>query len=236
MSRKLAEQYVIPDGKVCTLCAEYKTLNDYGVQKTTRDGRKSRCKSCSASLSRKYNVENPEKRRNAEREWRKNNPLKVKEMARRSRINNAEGYKLRLREFYKQKPKRIYSAIRRARKRSLPYDYSITHSELMYDIFGGCALTGDRFNLHDDHFIAISTGHGGAFIGNMIPLSASLNESKGAQNPFEWIKTRDDVDMTKFDKTVRYLAQLNGMSVDEYREYVYYCYDNPRKIAEVNAC
>ncbi|MED3182042.1 hypothetical protein P4305_18730 [Bacillus thuringiensis] len=97
----------------------------------------------------------------------------------------------------------------------------------------GCALTGDMDDIHLDHFIPLSWGHGGTVIENMIPLNGTLNLSKSDRNPFEWIKRediREIVDMAKWYETIEYLAKLNGMTAKEYEEYVYWCEENKRDL------
>lgn len=54
--------------------------------------------------------------------------------------------------------------------------------------------------------------------------------SKGNKNPFEWIKTREDIDLEKWDKSVGYLAKLNNMTREEFEKYVYWCFENPNEI------
>lgn len=229
------------EAKTCTLCGEMKVLDDYGVQKNTKDGRKSRCKSCLAELSRKYRKENPEKRRQSERSWRERNPNKVKEMAKRSRERHKEGYKRRLEQWkllnierYKAN-KRAYTQNRRAIEHSLIHDFDAADSLFIRVLYDGCAFTNEKEDLHDDHFIALSTGHGGTYLANMIPLSSKLNLSKANKNPFEWFNEVDDIiDYEKVAKTVVMLAYLNGLTVKDYIEFVYWCYENPRTPDEIN--
>lgn len=214
------------ESKTCTRCGEVKPLNEYGVQKNVKDGRKSRCKACLAELSRQYNANNPEKRRESERSWRDRNPNKVKAMAKRSRTIHADSYRDRLRKWKAENPDRVSANTlrRRANKLSLRSDYHAWQRKLIIELFGGCALTGRSDNVHMDHFIALSTGCGGTWVGNMIPLDAELNISKGSRNPFEWIRERTDIDLTRFWFVVDILASLNGLTREEYVLYVYLCY------------
>ncbi|WP_427050384.1 hypothetical protein [Paenibacillus sp. TC-CSREp1] len=224
------------EGKACKLCGEFKTFDQYGVQKNVKDGRKSRCKTCLAELSRKYNTDNPDKRRNAERNWRESNPDKVRDMAKRSRTKHADSYRERLRRWKTDNKERVAvnHQRRRAMKRSLRDDYTDRQRVIILEVFDGCALSGSRDNVHLDHFIALDTGHGGTWCGNMIPLKETLNLSKGAKNPFEWVKGRTDIDLTRFWLAVDILAAVNEMTREEYVLYVYFCYENPIELSEVS--
>ena len=90
-----------------------------------------------------------------------------------------------------------------------------------------CALT-DSDEYHIDHFFPQALG-GDSSIRNMYPLDATLNMRKGTQNPFEFF-ARDDVKddslAERFEDVVLWLALLNGMTVDEFREYTYERFSN----------
>jgi hypothetical protein len=122
-----------------------------------------------------------------------------------------------------------YKQIRRARKNALPDTLTPDQIEKITTHFNGaCALT-DSTDYELDHFIAITTGHGGTTIENMIPLSRTLNASKNNKNPFEWFennKRRFELDDNKFFSLIDYLADINGMSTEEFRDYVYKCYSD----------
>ncbi|SDM71810.1 hypothetical protein SAMN04488137_1601 [Fictibacillus solisalsi] len=128
---------------------------------------------------------------------------------------------------------------RRARKKSLPDDLTAQQYKFILERFDyKCALSGQKLEVLDlDHFIPLATGWGGTTLGNMIPLSPSLNSSKQDRNPFEWIKRKDIqevVSLEKFQEVVEYLAEINDMTPDEYKEYVDDCFANPIFITENN--
>lgn len=135
---------------------------------------------------------------------------------------------------YAKENKEVIDAIRlrrRARKKNLPNELTADEIKWIMEKFNYCcALSGKKLEILDfDHFIPLSTGQGGTIIGNMIPLSPSLNSSKQDSNPFEWIKREDIqqiVPIEKFNEVVRYLSQLNKMTVAEYKEYVNFCFGN----------
>jgi hypothetical protein len=127
---------------------------------------------------------------------------------------------------------------RRARLRNLPADFSEQDVLNLLSLFKeGCALTGD-YRIHLDHVIPLATGHGGTINGNMIPLRGDLNFSKNDRNIFEWfeaIRQRFELSQERFDNLIAWLASANAMSVEEYRDHVYWCHANPRTIDELEA-
>lgn len=133
---------------------------------------------------------------------------------------------------------RASSQRRRARVRRLPSTLSkeeILKLELTFD--NRCVLTGDM-NVHLDHVIPLATGHGGTIYGNIIPLRADLNLSKSDRNIFEWFEAnrqRFNLEQWRFDRLIEWLGKANGMTVDEYRAYVYECHAKPNAIDEYEA-
>lgn len=116
---------------------------------------------------------------------------------------------------------------RRARKKSLPNDFTDEQMTKTYEYFGGCALTGAS-EIHWDHVIPLASGHGGTTCGNMIPLRGDLNMSKSDANIFDWFRTnkeRFNLSQDKFDFLIEWLAGVNEMTTEEYQLYVYQCFD-----------
>jgi hypothetical protein len=132
---------------------------------------------------------------------------------------------------------RIYNALRRARKQSLLDDWSDEQKKSTWQFFGNaCALTETTDNIHADHAIPLSIGHGGTIHGNMYPLCEKLNISKNNRNIFEWFKANKqhfNLEQERFDRLIEWLAKANGMTVQEYRDYVYWCHANPRSLEEL---
>ena len=140
---------------------------------------------------------------------------------------------------YREENPHVGSAARHrrlARKSLLPDTLTKEQLEEITDRFrGGCALTGCTDGTHLDHVIPLATGHGGTTEQNMIPLRADLNISKQARCIFDWfydVKDRFKLSQTKFDELIEYLAEVNGMTANEYEDYVRWCHDNPRVIDE----
>lgn len=93
-----------------------------------------------------------------------------------------------------------------------------------------CALT-DSEDYHIEHWIARS--HGGQTVAeNCYPLDKELNLKKGSQNPFVFFE-REDIrsrfDKGRFDELVFWLAFMNDMTVQEFRDYTFRIYESGSK-------
>jgi hypothetical protein len=191
--------------KRCPTCKNEKELADFPKDKRTPLGVKSECKSCHKERNLRLYYANHERYRGVENAYRRSNP----------------------------DIRKVRDHQERTRERSLTFSWTRKDIESVRAQFDGkCPLTGST-NIHYDHFIPLGIGHGGTYVGNMVPLDARLNESKQAKNPFEWIKTRNDVSMDVFNNVVDYLADINGMTSEEYSAFVYWCFDNKRNADEV---
>lgn len=123
---------------------------------------------------------------------------------------------------------------RRAREKALPVDINFGKMYvLVYERFKGCALTHETLNIHIDHFVPVSIGHGGTIIENCIPLRADLNLSKSDNNPFEWYEAhKEDIDEDAWNELILYLAIHNDMTTEEFHEYVNWCFANKRTVEQ----
>lgn len=78
-----------------------------------------------------------------------------------------------------------------------------------------------------DHFIPVSSGYGGTYKGNVIPLTSTLNGSKHNRNPLEWFEKYGEmhnIDSDRWQYLIQYLATENHMSVSDYTKYVERCF------------
>jgi hypothetical protein len=206
-------------GKDCCTCRKWLPLGKFADRAKGTGGKRSDCVECERTRNLEYFREHREEYRQYQIEYNKENREKMNE---------------KLRRWYRNNPDKVAANNhrRRARKLSLPDDFTTEDMRRIYDIFGGCALTGSD-DVQWDHVIPLSTGYGGTTSYNMIPLRADLNPSKSDANIFEWFarnKERFDICKNKFDNLIDYLAIKNGMSVDDYRSFVYECFENKREV------
>ena len=201
---------------VCNKCEETKLEDEFNKCKSTISGRNGECKSCTALYRKKRLAEKGDRIREVRRAWKENNHA--------SHIENARKYRAKNREKFRLKNQR-----RRAMVKSLPHDLTESEMKGIFDAFGGKCAICERDADSLDHFIPIASGHGGTTLANMLPLCQSMNSSKMDKNPFEWADSfLDGSSKIKFDTAVEYLSNLNGLSVDEYREFVFSCFKNTK--------
>jgi hypothetical protein len=203
--------------KKCHGCGEVQQLKKFSKKKGSPFGLYTRCNTCQAANLRDYLRNNSEARE------------KFKLASRKWQLNNKERYALTLK---RGAHKRL------ARKRGLPDDLTpAQHAFTLYEFDDRCALTGES-KFHVDHVIPLAVGHGGTTYGNMIPLRADLNQSKNDSNIFEWFEAnrqRFELSQERFDNLIAWLVSANAMTVEEYRDHVYWCHANPRTIDELEA-
>lgn len=231
----------------CTKCHEVKEAGEFHSDKNKVGGKRSDCISCHNKQSRNWRQNNPEKKKENNRNWRQknlekerervrnwyqNNPEKKKETARNWRQNNPE-YS---RNWQRNNPEavKVMQQNRRAMKQALPDVLKVSEwEEVLNDFNTNCPLSGSNDNLQLEHFIPLSWGHGGTYVGNVYPLEASLNISMNASNPFEWIERRSPEEQQGFARVVAYLAEQNGLTVEEFKEFVYWCENNRRTVEDI---
>lgn len=83
-----------------------------------------------------------------------------------------------------------------------------------------CSLT-DSTEYHIEHWIPVSKG-GETSIRNCYPLDAELNLKKSNRNPIEFFEQADIIgryEKSRFDDLVFWLAVINDMTVEEFRDY-----------------
>lgn len=205
----------------------------------------SQCKTCVKEKQQKYYLENAEKYKIRSKEHYKNNPEEHKKAvtdnpnrrARQREQNKKHAdYVIQYRkdnlDYFKDKNRE-----RKEMVLSLPnekVDYN-----LINEIFDNkCALTGLSSEIASDHFVPVSWGHGGTYIGNIIPLHRSINNSKRNHNPFKWIERNDlpyEIDQEKWKTAIKYLANQNGLTTEEFEDYVNWCENNKRNSDQVKS-
>jgi len=239
----------------CNKCGEVKELYCFHKHKRFFAGVRSECKAC----VQKYVVETKEHKREYDKQYRKENTLRISEYYKqyyadeenkeRKRENNKHWYEdnkerkieqskqwyINNRERYNENARRRVQN-RRSRKRQLPNTLTKEQDTKLLEIQNNkCLLTNESKNLNLEHFIPISIGHGGTTFENCYYMEGSLNQSKYNHNPFEWIQTQsEDVQKRFYCLLVPILAKRHGMSVKEFENYVNYCFENPRTIEELS--
>ncbi|WP_338786260.1 hypothetical protein [Metabacillus sp. FJAT-53654] len=121
----------------------------------------------------------------------------------------------------------VYKQRERARKLNLPDSFTEEeYLELKSFAAGKCMISGKEVELEIDHFQALSKGWLGSTKGNMILVSEEVNQAKRTMSLFEFLqspRSKGLVDKEQLQRTLEYLAQANGMSMNEYIQFLYDC-------------
>lgn len=99
--------------KICKTCKSEKSLIDFGKSKRHKDGLLSSCKECTRKKRSDYFKKNPEafsKKRNREKQWKLDNPERVKINDQKYRNKNKEAIDKRHRNYVKNNPDKIKKA------------------------------------------------------------------------------------------------------------------------------
>lgn len=192
---------------------------------------------------RDYRDNNKEKVGASRREWYHRNKVAITAKKKQTRMLSVDKYRdserLKMRRYREVKPEICKATMqrRRTRKKYLPESWESGDILLLESLFGGkCAVKVHESGDHADHFIALRTGHGGTYNGNMIPLCPDLNHSKSFLNPFTWFQSNKQqmaLPEERWSEIISYLANQNGLTPDEFREYVDWCYANPRTVDDI---
>lgn len=220
----------------CKICVkQYEKENRDSIARRNSDRYQDKKEEIKAAR-KLYYIENRDAVLKQNKRWNAKNRERMREWGAIYRSENRERERAWRKKYKLENPTKhkLYAHRRFARKRALPYDETHEQRAIVWAAFGSaCALTGESGDLHTDHTIPLAVGHGGTTYGNMIPLSDELNASKNDRHLFEWFdanRERFNLEQSRFDALIAYLAGANEMTTAEYRAYVDWCFDNPRVI------
>jgi 5-methylcytosine-specific restriction endonuclease McrA len=161
--------YVDESGRVCTLCGDYKTWENFVPDKRKVTGRQSRCRPCARKETLRTRSENVKiNQRNYQREYKKKNPL-------RYRAGNIRGTLLRACSKH---------GIDRQTTPTIDQIHDWLKSQQPYK----CYYSGEPVKEKDmniDHKQPISRG-GDNKLDNLCVCSGAMNRAKGNLTEFEF--------------------------------------------------
>lgn len=225
--------------RTCTNCRKLKSRSHFSTHNKGFNGLYGKCMECRREYGNQWTADNKEltkiRRQARSDEFKESERIRLRKYYLANKDWLGEINRERNRKHYKDKPEmhRLNGLRRRAMQKSLPNDLTNSEYKSTLEYFGNaCAITGETEDIHADHVIPISIGHGGTTKGNMVPLTSKLNFSKNNRNVFEWFNhSKDSLNLSQsnFDTMISYLAKLNGKTISEYRDYVYWCHENEGK-------
>jgi 5-methylcytosine-specific restriction endonuclease McrA len=207
----------------CQTCKEegracIKPITDFVKAKKNILGVLADCNECRKEQKKKYRKENPEKTKEYNR-----SPKRVDKMREHRKIWNAKNPK-------KVKQLRNTRLIREiAASNAIPIEEK---NKALKQYNYSCALTGTENDLHIDHIISLGTGHASNSFEDLLLLRSDLNISKNARNIFEWAEQEYEhfgFTLDRFYEVMTEVASRSNMSLDEYKEYTYWCFNNPTR-------
>lgn len=95
-----------------------------------------------------------------------------------------------------------------------------------------CPITGS-LDVVVGYMIPLSLGHGGTVKENIFPLDRKLALSKGDKNFFTWLLS-ERLPENKTRSLIDYFSEMNFLTPIEYENFVFWCYENPRDLEEIN--
>ncbi|PFW43779.1 hypothetical protein [Priestia megaterium] len=142
----------------------------------------------------------------------------------RPHSEGAHGYRSNCRECNREIDK-LGNLRYQMKKKNLPHTLTeLDFAKMQLEQKGKCYLN-DSTEIHLEHFIPISWGHGGTTYKNCYYMDAALNTSKSNRNPFEWILTQPEHIQKRFyNVLVPTLAARNNMTTNAFEDYVNRCY------------
>lgn len=174
--------------KRCPKCRLEKKTTEFSKSKRNKNGLQSWCKPCMNIARAKWNAENPEKRKAANRSWGERNPEKIREKSlawRNRNIERARANSLRWKKNNAERNARNEQK-RRAIRAGVEQGYFPTLSELIV-IYGDRCMYPDCNNkdLTIDHVVPLALG-GIHDISNVQILCGFHNSQKGNRSAADY--------------------------------------------------
>lgn len=257
--KKVYDENSILISRDCSKCKRHLEANSFPQTKGASyiDGIKGKCKDCTKgyfdeyaatnhevlkNYRQSYYVENKEEIDRKNKEYHEKNKEAMAEYHRRWRTENKDHLKAYHEAWSNENRdslneyKSLFTSNRRTIMKKLPSDLTAEEWISIKSRFDfKCALSNSEETTLE-HFIPSSIGHGGTTIHNCYPLDSSLNYSKNNKNPFKWVKVQienGNINIHKWNELVAYLANMNGLSASDYKEFVDWCFKNKRKSSEI---
>ena len=180
--------------KTCTKCNETKSIDEFQKDKKMKDGHKNQCKECVGKRMKKYK-DDPENKRN------------IKVQRKQYRIENKEELATKNKEWRNNNPGKVKANDqgKRARRRGADIDWNHVEELEEYWISQGidpckcfycsCVLTAKTRQL--EHMIPLARG-GTSNMDNIVPACQSCNNTKYTMTAEEFIN-----EQTRKEKAVQ---------------------------------
>jgi 5-methylcytosine-specific restriction endonuclease McrA len=165
------------EGKICTLCGQWKLRADFHNDRKRKDGLNPHCKVCRSA----YHAQCADRDNALHREWyHRNNDYHLSYVA-DYRIRKADEIRAQYQRWARANPDivKLKRKRRYARKKGAEGQYTLKEwTELCACYDYRCLCCGNQCLLTADHIVPLTKG-GSDYITNIQPLCASCNSRKG---------------------------------------------------------
>jgi hypothetical protein len=180
--------------KTCKQCGEVKPPSDYAKGKKNLDGHRPVCKTCTKQYAAKYRLENAEKVKRSQDEWRAKSFEQQRLYQQKHYLENKETVSARIDAWRKKNPDiyRVWYENRRARKLSVGGVLTLGLSLRLFQLQKGkcaCCKKPLGSNYHMDHIMPLALG-GTNTNDNIQLLRARCNLQKQAKHPVDFMQQR----------------------------------------------
>jgi 5-methylcytosine-specific restriction endonuclease McrA len=194
--------------KKCSKCGYEKILDDFGNNKSKKDGKATECKECKSKQDAKYRKENEVYYKNYLKEYNQLNKQQLYEQKKKyiaaNKIahlerqhswyeKNKDNVKLRTSQYKKDHPEQyqMYNNRRAARKKTAIVE-KFTHQDVINKYGDKCVYCGGNFD-EIDHYIPLSKG-GSHTLDNVRPSCEHCNLTKSNKLPEDFAKYKGNKD------------------------------------------
>ena len=217
--------------RVCTRCRKElpATLEYYGKENKVKSGLTTICRECISKQAKQYFIQNKQKIKDKQKEWRDNNKLAIKikrvinyQNKRDKRLDYYRKYYQEHKDYFKQYDKQYIKSDKgrmmrqtiAQKRRTLKKNVEATLTsnewrECLKHFNNQCAYCGTKTDITDtltqDHFIPLSS-HGEYTINNIVPACRRCNGSKSDNRFFEWYPRQPFYSKQRENKILRYLS------------------------------
>lgn len=95
------------NGKICRICGEFKSFDNFHVRQNSQDGYRNECKICHSLICKERKLKNLDVYRERDRKYREINREKIKESKRIDYLKNREKIKLERKEYRENNKEKI---------------------------------------------------------------------------------------------------------------------------------